>query len=89
MHRISVLGRDLQVKSSALPETVQEIESFVNGKLSEVSASMVGGDTQVVAILTLMTLAEAYLSLRKEHEAAQLHGTEKIGSMIRKLDSHL
>lgn len=89
LHRISVLGRELQVRSSALPETVREIESFVNGKLSEVSASMVGGDTQVVAILTLMTLAEAYLTLRKEHEAAQLHGAEKIGRMIRKLDASL
>ncbi len=84
-----MLGRELQVRSSALPETVQEIETFVNGKLSEVSSSMVGGDAQIVAILTLMTIAEAYLSLRKEHEAVKLHGTEEISRMIRKLDSLL
>ncbi len=88
-HRISVLGRELQVRSTALPETVQEIEAFVNGKLSEVAASMKGGDSQVVAILTLMTIAEAYLSLLKEHEAVHRHEVEKVNGLIRKLDCHL
>jgi hypothetical protein len=84
-----VLGREIQVRSTALPETVQEIEAFVNGKLSEVAASIVGGDSQVVAILTLMTIAEAYLSLRKEQEASRLQEAEKISRIIGKLDSQL
>lgn len=88
-HRICVLGRELQVRSTALPEAVQEIEAFVNGKLSEVAASMKGGDSQVVAILTLMTIAEAYLSLLKEHEAVRRHEVEKVNGLIRKLDCHL
>lgn len=85
-HRIRILGRDLQVRSTALPEAVQEIESFVNGKLSEVAASMTGGDSQVVAILTLMTIAETYLSLLKEQEVSRRHEMERITGLIRKLD---
>jgi cell division protein ZapA len=88
VHRIRVLGRELQVRSSAPPETVREIEAFVNGKLSEVSASVTGGDTQVVAILTLMTIAEAHLSLLKEQEASHQLGAERVTRLLQKLDRH-
>lgn len=88
VHRIRVLGRELQVRSTALPETVREIEAFVNGKLSEVAASVTGGDAQVVAILTLMTIAEAHLSLLKEHEASRRLGAERMTRLLQKLDRH-
>jgi cell division protein ZapA (FtsZ GTPase activity inhibitor) len=84
-----VLGRDLQVRSTTLPEKVKEIEDFVNGKLAEVAASVTGGDSHVVAILTLMTLAEAYLSLVREQEALQQHCQEKISRLLEKLDRHV
>lgn len=89
VHRIRVLGRELQVRSTALPETVQEIEALVNGKLSEVAASVTGGDTQIVAILTLMTLAEEYLSLRSEYEAVRQHDAERVARLLDKLDCQL
>ena len=89
MHRIRVLGRELQVRSTALPEAVQEIEAFVNAKVTEVAASVTGGDSQVVAILTLMTIAEAYLALAKEQEHLQKQGAERVGRLIEKLDCHL
>jgi len=84
-----VLGRDLQVKSTALPDAVQEIEAFVNAKVTEVAASVTGGDSQVVAILTLMTIAEAYLALAKEQENSQKQSAERVGRLIEKLDGHL
>ncbi|MCM2358917.1 MAG: cell division protein ZapA [Geobacteraceae bacterium] len=89
MHRIRVLGRELQVRSTALPETVQEIEALVNGKLSEVASSVTGGDTQIVAILTLMTLAEEYLSLRSEYEAVRQHDAERVAKLLDKLGCQL
>jgi cell division protein ZapA len=84
-----VLGRELQVRSSALPETVQEIEAFVNGKLSEVAASVTGGDSQVVAILTLMTIAEAYLSLLGEHRESQRDDAQRLSSLLEKIDRNV
>jgi cell division protein ZapA len=89
LHRIRVLGRELQVRSAALPETVQEIEAFVNSKLTGVAASVTGGDSQVVAILTLMTIAEAYLSLVKEQEASRQHEAELLNGLLQKFDGNL
>ena len=89
LHRIRVLGRELRVRSAALPETVQEIEAFVNDKLSGVAASVTGGDSQVVAILTLMTIAEAYLSLVKEQDASRQQETEWLTTLLQKLEDGL
>ncbi len=88
LHRIRVLGRELQVRSSALPEQVRDIEIFVNGKLAEVSAATRGSDPQLVAILTLMNLAEDYLSLVRDHEASREHTEERLGVLLGKLEQH-
>ena len=89
LHRIKVLGRELQVRSSALPEKVQDIEMFVNGKLAEVAVSIKGRDPQLVAILTLMNIAEEYLSLVRSQEVAQQHETEKVKVLLQKFDDNL
>ncbi len=88
LHRIRVLGRELQVRSSALPEQVRDIEVFVNGKLAEVSAATRGSDPQLVAILTLMNLAEDYLALVREHEVSREHTAERLGVLLGKLEQH-
>ena len=89
LHRIRVLGRELQVKSSAPPEKVQDIEAFVNGKLTEVAVLIKGSDPQLVAILTLMNIAEEYLSLVRENEASQQHEVERLNVLLQKLDDNL
>jgi cell division protein ZapA len=88
-HRIKVLGRELQVKSLAPPESVRDVEAFVNGKLAEVASSVKGGDCQVVAILALMNIAEAYLDLVKEHEASRQQGKEVASRLLRRIDDRL
>ena len=89
LHRIRVLGRELQVRSSSHPEQVREIESFVNGRLAEVAAAIKGNDPQLVAILTLMNIAEAYLSSLREQETSQEHDAVRIDSLLKKLDTVL
>jgi cell division protein ZapA len=84
-----VLGRELQVKSTAPPEAVREIEGLVNSKLAAVSAAVTGGDTQVVAILTLMTLAEELIALKSEQEAWKNEGMEIVARTLEKLDSQI
>ena len=86
MYRIRVLGRDLQVRSTAPPETVHDIEAFVNRKIADVAASITGGDIQVVAILALMTIAEDYLSLVKSQESRLEVEPERVKKLIEKLD---
>lgn len=86
VHRIRVMGRELQVRSAAPVESVRRVEAFVNEKLAEVAASVKGGDPQVVAVLALMNIGEAYLNLVRENELIRQELDESIGRLLRRLD---
>lgn len=89
-HRISVLGKEITVKSSASSEHVREVEALVNRKLAEAQASVpVVGDPQVPIILALMNLAESCLSLSRELEEKGEAGKEIMGRLVKRIDSTL
>lgn len=85
LHTIRVLGRELQVRSSATQQAVREIETFVNGKVAEIGAYVSGGDSQTVAILALMNIAEEYLKLLKEREKTAPALDERVRGLIRRI----
>lgn len=85
-HSIRVLGRELQVKSTSSPEHVAQVEALVNEKLTEASAAISGGDSQIVSILALMNIAEAYLALKNECEEERLMNRERITGLLGRLD---
>ena len=89
LYRVNIMGRELQVRSTTLPGKIKEIEAFVNGKLYEVAASMKGGDSQVVTIVTLMTIAEAYLSMIKKQKSEINVEDPRIKGLLDKLDAAL
>ncbi len=89
LHRIKVLGRGIQVRSTADKETVSEVESFVNGKLAEVAGSVRSGDSQVVAILALMNIAEEYLALVKKAEAGRMSDHDRFQRLMQRIDTDL
>ncbi len=88
-HRVRVLGRELQVRSQASAESVRAVEAFVNEKLAEVSASLNTTDSQIIAILTLMNIAESYLALIRENDAYRKQGSERISRLLYQLESYL
>ena len=88
-HRVRVLGRELQVRSMAPAESVREVEAFVNERLAEVAATVKTTDTQIVAILTLMNIAESYLALARENDAYRQQGCERISRILYELDRNL
>jgi len=88
-HRVRVLGRELQVRSQASAESVRAVEAFVNEKLAAVSASLNTTDSQIIAILTLMNIAESYLALISENDAYRKQGSERISRLLYKLESYL
>lgn len=67
-HLVTVLGRELSVKSSASAEKVHAVESFVNGRLQEIGSALKSGDVQLVLTLALLNTAEELLTLRNERE---------------------
>ena len=85
-HTITVLGRDLQVKSASSPEHVAQVEALVNEKLAEAGAALSGGDSQVVVILAMMNIAEAYLAARNECEEERRACRERVAGLLGKLD---
>ncbi|UFS68764.1 cell division protein ZapA [Geomonas sp. RF6] len=86
-HNIKILGRELQVKSTAAAQHVAEVEALVNAKLAEAEKAVPSGDTQLVVILAMMNIAEAYLAVRKEHEAGQKALEQRVSHLMTLLDS--
>ena len=60
-HAVTVLGRELSVRSSAPEFKVRAVETFVNGKLQEIGSSLKNGDAQLVLSLALLNTAEELL----------------------------
>jgi len=85
-HSIRVLGRELQVKSTASPEHVAQVESLVNEKLAEANAATNGGDSQIVSILAMLNIAEAYLALKGECETERRTNRERLSGLLDRLD---
>jgi cell division protein ZapA len=85
-HSIRVLGRELQVKSTSSPEQVAQVEALVNEKLAEAGAAVSGGDSQIVAILAMMNIAEAYLALKKECNEERRTIRERVTGLLERSD---
>ncbi len=85
-HAVTVLGRELSVRSSAPESKVRAVESFVNGKLQEIGSALRSGDAQLVLTLALLNTSEELLELRSRQE--QVGPAEsRISSMIAVLET--
>jgi cell division protein ZapA len=85
-HAVTVLGRELSVRSSASEAKVKAVEAFVNGKLQEIGSALKNGDAQLVLTLALLNTSEELLELRsrREQEAAV---DSRINTMIAALET--
>lgn len=88
-HRIRVMGRELQVRSAAPEEAVQEVETYVNQRLADVAASIPNADQQLVALLTLLNITEAFLALQRKGGAGESLNPEAIERILHKIDKAL
>jgi hypothetical protein len=69
--------------------SVQEVEAFVNEKLTEVADSAKTADPQIIAILALMNIAESYLALVRENDSYRHQGSERISRILYDLERNL
>lgn len=67
-HAVTILGRELSVRSSAPEAKVKAVEAFVNGKLQDIGGALRSGDAQLVLTLALLNTAEELLELRSQRE---------------------
>ncbi len=88
-HRIRVMGREIQVRSSSPAERVHEVESFVNQKLGEIASSIPHADQQLVALLALLNITEAYLAVTGQGGAEASPDRDAVGRILHKIDKAL
>lgn len=88
-HRIRVLGREIQVRSSSSVESVQEVEAYINQRLAEVAASIPNADQQLVTLLTLLNITESYLGLRKSGNSGDPDQRHMVDRIMQKIDKAL
>jgi len=67
-HLVTVLGREISVRSSAPAEKVQAVETFVNERLHQIGAALKSGDAQLVLTMALLNTTEELLELRAAGE---------------------
>ncbi len=85
-HAVTILGRELSVRSSAPEAKVKAVEAFVNGKLQEIGSALRSGDAQLVLTLALLNTSEELLELRSRREQdAAAEG--RINTMISALET--
>jgi cell division protein ZapA len=89
VHRIRVLGREIQVRSSSSPTAVHEIEAFVNDKLAEVASSVPAADQQLVTILALLDVSESLLAGSRPPAVELQQIRVRMDGMLKKLDQAL
>ncbi len=85
-HSVRVLGREISVRSSAPPEKVHAVETFVNDRLQEIGSALKSGDAQLVLTLALLNTAEEMLDLRSANEADKSLDT-KLRDIIERLET--
>jgi cell division protein ZapA len=88
-HRIRVLGREIQVKSSASVESVREIEEYLQERAAEVALSLPNADQHLIALLVLLNTTESYLALRRGELSGCAGFQQAIDSMVAKIDTAL
>lgn len=88
-HRISILGREIQVKSSASADSVREIEAYLNERATEVAVSLPNADQQLVSLLVLLNITESYIALRRGAPNVGEGFQQAVDSMVAKIDTAL
>ena len=87
-HLVTVLGREIPVRSSAPEEKVREIEAFVNSRIEAIRDRLATADPQLLLTLAFLNLAESYLDLQPQQSNDNTHDA-RISSILRQLDAVL
>ncbi len=87
-HLVTILGREIPVKSSAPEAAVREVETFVNQRIHEISGRMTTADPQLLVTLAFLNLAEQYLAQRAVQAAATALDA-RLAVLVDRLDAAL
>jgi cell division protein ZapA len=87
-HLLTVLGREIPVRSSASEEKVRQIETFVNTRIDAIRTKLTTADPQLLVTLTLLNLAESYLELQARQADSKMLDA-RVSKLLERLDTTL
>jgi cell division protein ZapA len=85
-HVVTVLGREISVRSSAPSERVQAVETYVNDRLQEIGSALKSSDAQLVLTLVLLNTVEEMLNLQDVKESEQMV-EDRVRGIIKRLET--
>ncbi len=86
LHRINVLGRELQVRSTASSERVRQIEEYVNSRIAEAETSSTCAEPLIIAVLTMLNMAESFIDFSSESERRSKADSERISRLLQYIE---
>ncbi|MDY0301272.1 MAG: cell division protein ZapA [Trichlorobacter sp.] len=86
-YQLTVLGREIPVRSSAPEKQVRAVESFVNSRLDDIQNSVTTADTHLVSLLALLNLAEEHLKMARNVTIGSTELKTKVEQLLQKIDS--
>ncbi len=87
-HLVTVLGREIPVRTAVQPEKVQQIEQFVHEQVEAIRTRLTTADPQLVVTLALLNLAETYLDLQARSQPDRQYDA-RLGQLIGRLEQVL
>lgn len=84
---VSILGRNIPIRTTAAPDTVREVEEFVTARLHTISSALTGGDAQLVLTLALLNITEELFEARALLNAANTLEASRLERIITKLEN--
>lgn len=88
-HLVTVLGREIPVRSAAPEEKVREVEAFVNERIEAIRIRLTTADPQLLVTLALLNLSESYLELQRRQDGSGSTLEARLASMLEQLDHAL
>lgn len=88
-HLITVLGREIPVRSSSSAEKVRTIEAFVNDQIDQIRSRLTTADPQLLITLAMLNVTEAYLDLQASQPSGGMPTEERITQLMDRLDKAL
>ena len=85
--QVEIYGQNYTLRGDGDTPYVQELASYVNGKMNEITQSSAVVDSLKVAILAALNIADEYHQLKREVEKQRLDFAVRASEWERLLDS--
>lgn len=85
--QVEIYGQSYNLRGDADPSYIQELSSYVDGKMQEIAQTASTVDSLKVAILAALNIADEYHQVKREAEKQRMDLALKTSEWERVLDS--